>query len=160
MWFLGDDTHYTSPELFPDRAVGWGLIEEGRPVSIPFLSDEWATAVMEAVNAGDEFAQAAGTQAARIQQVITKRDGAEPAHYWTIVHDGKIELGIGDIDNVDATITQSYETAVALAKREANPVTAFMMGKVKIDGNMGMLMGLAGALGKLADAMATLDVAY
>jgi hypothetical protein len=25
---------------------------------------------------------------------------------------------------------------------------------------MGMLMGLAGALGKLADAMATLDVAY
>jgi hypothetical protein len=19
MWFLGDDTHYTSPELFPDR---------------------------------------------------------------------------------------------------------------------------------------------
>lgn len=128
-------------------------------MSIPFLTDEWAAAVMEAVNAGDEFAQAAGTQAARIQQVIT-RDGAEPSHYWTIVHDGKIELGTGDIDNVDATITQSYATAVALATRQANPVTAFMMGKVKVDGNMGMLMGLAGALGKLADTMATLDVAY
>jgi putative sterol carrier protein len=49
---------------------------------------------------------------------------------------------------------------VALAKREINPVTAFMMGKIKVDGNMGMLMGLAGALGKLADAMGTLDVAY
>ena len=128
-------------------------------MSIPFLSDEWASAVMEAVNAGGDFAQAAGTQAARIQQVIT-RDGADTAHYWTIVHDGKIELGTGDIDNVDATITQGYATAVALAKREINPVTAFMMGKVKIDGNMGMLMGLAGALGKLADTMATLDVAY
>jgi len=128
-------------------------------VSIPFLSDEWATAVMEAVNAGEDFAQAAGTQSARIQQVIA-RDGAEPAHYWTIVHDGKIELGTGDIDNVDATITQSYATAVALAKREVNPVTAFMMGKVKIDGNMGMLMGLAGALGKLAEVMSTLDVEY
>jgi len=128
-------------------------------VSIPLLSDEWADEVMEAVNAGEDFAQAAGTQSARIQQVIA-RDGAEPAHYWTIVHDGKIELGTGDIDNVDATITQSYATAVALAKREVNPVTAFMMGKVKIDGNMGMLMGLAGALGKLADAMSTLDVAY
>ena len=128
-------------------------------MSIPFLSDEWASAVMEAVNAGDEFAQAAGAQSARIQQVIT-RDGAEPAHYWTIVHDGKIELGTGDIDNVDATISQSYATSVALAKREINPVTAFMMGKIKVDGNMGMLMGLAGALGKLADAMSTLDVAY
>ena len=128
-------------------------------MSIPFLSDEWASAVMEAVNAGDDFAQAAGSQSARIQQVIT-RDGADPAHYWTIVHDGKIELGTGDIDNVDATITQNYATAVALAKREINPVTAFMMGKIKVDGNMGMLMGLAGALGKLADTMGTLDVAY
>jgi putative sterol carrier protein len=128
-------------------------------VSIPFLSDEWATAVMDAVNADPEFAKAAGTQSARIQQVIT-RDGAEPAHYWTIVHDGKIELGTGDIDDPDATITQGYDTAVALARREANPVTAFMMGKIKIDQNMQLLMGLAGALGKLADAMATLDVAY
>jgi hypothetical protein len=22
MWFLGDDTHFTSPELFPDPTVG------------------------------------------------------------------------------------------------------------------------------------------
>ena len=128
-------------------------------MSIRFLTEEWATAVMETVNNGEEFAQAAGTSAARIQQVITKPDG-ETSHYWTVVADGKIELGLGDIDNIDATITQSYETAVALAKREANPVTAFMMGKIKIDGNMGMLMGLAGALGKLADAMSTLDVDY
>jgi putative sterol carrier protein len=124
-----------------------------------FLSEEWASAVMETVNAGDEFAKAAGSAAARIQQVITL-DAGEPAHYWTIVSDGKIELGVGDVDNPDATITQSYDTAVALARREANPVTAFMMGKIKVDGNMGMLMGLAGALGKLADAMATLDVEY
>ncbi len=35
-----------------------------------------------------------------------------------------------------------------------------MMGKIKVDGNMGLLLGLAGALGKLADAMAALDVEY
>jgi len=128
-------------------------------LSIRFLSEEWAREVMDAVNRGEEFAAAAGTAAARIQQVITKADG-EVAHYWTVVADGKIELGVGDLENPDATITQSYETAVALATREANPVTSFMMGKIKIDGNMGLLMGLAGALGKLADAMATLDVEY
>ena len=128
-------------------------------MSIRFLSEEWATAVMDAVNGGDEFAQAAGTASARIQQVITKSDG-EVAHYWTVIADGKIQLGMGDLEHPDATINQSYETAVALARREANPVTAFMMGKIKVDGNMGLLMGLAGALGKLADTMSTLDVEY
>jgi putative sterol carrier protein len=127
-------------------------------VSMKFLTEEWAQAVMEAVNGNDEFAKAAGTAEARLQQVIKTSDGE--AHYWTTVGDGKLALGLGDLDNVDATITQSYETAVALAKREINPVTSFMMGKIKIDGNMGMLMGLAGALGKLADGMATLDVEY
>ena len=127
-------------------------------MSIRFLSEEWAAAVMEAVNSDDAFATAAGRAAARLQQVITKPDGE--AHYWTVVKDGTIELGVGELESPDATITQSYDTAVALAKREANPVTAYMMGKIKVAGNMGLLMGLAGALGKMADAMATLDVEY
>ncbi|MDP9184205.1 MAG: SCP2 sterol-binding domain-containing protein [Actinomycetota bacterium] len=128
-------------------------------MSIRFLSDDWASAVMDAANADEGFTKAAGVASARIQQIITK-DGAEPTRYWTIVTDGKIQLGVGDVEGPDATITQSYETAVALARREANPVTAFMMGKIKVDGNMGLLMGLAGALGKLADVMSTLDVEY
>jgi putative sterol carrier protein len=128
-------------------------------VSIRFLSEGWAEAVMRAANDDEEFTNAAGAANARIQQNITM-DGGEPVHYWTIVDGGKIKLGVGDLENPDATITQSYETAVALARREANPVTAFMMGKIKVDGNMGMLMGLAGALSKLADVMARLDVEY
>lgn len=127
-------------------------------MSMKFLSEEWAEAVMQAVNGSDEFAKAAGTAAARLQQVITRPEG--DAHYWTVVEDGTLSLGLGDLEESDATITQSYATAVALAKREINPVTSFMMGKIKVDGNMGLLMGLAGALGKLADAMSTLDVEY
>jgi alkyl sulfatase BDS1-like metallo-beta-lactamase superfamily hydrolase len=113
---------------------------------------------MDAVNSDPTFASAAGTSRVRIQQVIKTADGE--VHYWTTLEDGRLGLGVGDLDNVDATITQSYETAVGLAKREINPVTAFMMGKIKVDGNMGMLMGLTGVLGKLADAMAALDVEY
>jgi putative sterol carrier protein len=127
-------------------------------VSLTFLSPEWAGALTEAVNANGEFAGAAGSQHARIQQVITTTDGEK--RYWTTIEDGKIAMGMGDLEGPDATIRQSYETAVALAKRELSPVTGFMMGKIKVEGNMGMLMGLAGALGKLADTMATLDVAY
>jgi putative sterol carrier protein len=69
-------------------------------------------------------------------------------------------MGIGDQDGADATIRQSYDTSVALAKRELSPVTGFMMGKIKVEGNMGLLLGLQGVLMKIADAMGTMDVDY
>jgi putative sterol carrier protein len=127
-------------------------------VSLTFLSPEWADALTKAVNGNGGFAAAAGSQHARIQQVITTPDGE--TRYWTTIEGGSIAMGMGDLDAPDATVRQSYETAVALAKRELSPVTGFMMGKIKVEGNMGMLMGLAGALGKLADTMAELDVQY
>ena len=127
-------------------------------MSLRFLSPEWADALTAEVNADPDFATAAGGQRARIQQVISSDAGEQ--RYWTTIEGGKIAMGMGDLDGPDATIRQSYDTAVALAKRELSPVTGFMMGRIKVEGNMGMLMGLAGALGKLADAMARLDVEY
>ena len=127
-------------------------------MSMKFLSPEWVDALKAAVNGGPDFKQAAANQSARIQQVISTSDGE--TRYWTTIDAGTIDMGIGDLERPDATINQSYDTAVALARRELSPVTAFMMGKIKVDGNMGLLLGLAGALGKLADAMAALDVEY
>ena len=69
-------------------------------------------------------------------------------------------MGVGDADGPDATITQSYETAVELAKSELSVVTAFMTGKVKVGGNMGLLMGLQGALSQLPGAMQAVDTDY
>jgi len=127
-------------------------------VTMKFLSEEWAVALSEHLNGSDAFKEAAGTQSATIQQIIT--DGEDRTHYWTRIADGTIEIGIGDVDGPDATITQSYATAVALAKRELSPVTGFMMGKIKVAGNMGQLLGLQGVLGLIADAMNSLDVEY
>jgi putative sterol carrier protein len=127
-------------------------------LSIRFLSDEWAQAVKDGLNANPDFAKAAAGQKAKLQQVITDGEGA--TRYWITIEDGKIDMGVGDVGSPDATITQSYDTAVALAKRELNPVTGFMLGKIKIDGNMGMLLGLQGALGQLPEVMGSLDVEY
>ena len=48
--------------------------------------------------------------------MITGDDGE--THYWIEIADGAIDMGVGDAENPDATITQSYETAVELAKSE------------------------------------------
>jgi putative sterol carrier protein len=127
-------------------------------VAVQFLSTEWAEAVKHALNANDAFRQAAASSNASLQQVIT-RDGQE-THYWIRIAEGSIDLGLGDVESPDATITQSYDTAVALARSELSVVTAFMTGKVKVGGNMGLLLSLQGALSQLPGAMASIDTDY
>jgi putative sterol carrier protein len=127
-------------------------------VSVKFLSEDWAQALKAELNQSEAFRQAAAGQKATIQQIITGTEGE--THYWITIGDGEIDLGVGDIEGEDATITQSYDSAAALAKGELSPVTAFMTGKLKIGGNMGMILGLQGALAQLPGAMAKIDVQY
>jgi putative sterol carrier protein len=127
-------------------------------VTVKFLSPEWAQALKTELNASEDFRSAAAGQRATIQQVITQSD--VDTRYWITIVDGQIDLGVGDVEAPDATITQSYESAAALARGELSPVTAFMTGKLKIAGNMGMILGLQGALAQLPAAMAKIDVEY
>ncbi|MFN8234441.1 MAG: SCP2 sterol-binding domain-containing protein [Actinomycetota bacterium] len=127
-------------------------------MAVQFLSTEWADAVKQALNANDAFRQAAATSNASIQQVITM-DG-EQTHYWIKIAEGSIDMGLGDVGSPDATITQSYDTAVKLARSELSVVTAFMTGKVKVAGNMGLLLSLQGALSQLPGAMASIETDY
>jgi putative sterol carrier protein len=129
-------------------------------VSVKFLSTEWADAVKAELNANDAFRQAAASQQATIQQVISSSEGESDTHYWIVIADGAIDMGVGDAAAADATITQSYDTAVKLAKSELSVVTAFMTGKVKVAGNMGLLMGLQGALSQLPTAMQAVETDY
>ncbi len=127
-------------------------------MSVRFLSDEWAQALKAELNESEEFRRAASGQHATIQQVIT--GGGGDTHYWITIEDGRIDLGVGDVEGEDATITQSYDSAAGLARGELSPVTAFMTGKLKIAGNMGLILGLQGALAQLPAAMAKIDVEY
>jgi putative sterol carrier protein len=127
-------------------------------VAVQFLSTEWADAVKQALNANEAFRQAAASSNASLQQVIT-RDGGDTL-YWIRIAEGMIDMGIGDVESPDATISQSYDTAVALARSELSVVTAFMTGKVKVAGNMGLLLSLQGALSQLPGAMASIETDY
>jgi putative sterol carrier protein len=113
-------------------------------MSVKFLTEEWAEALKGALNDDEAFRTAAATLSARIQQVITQEAG--DTKYWIVIADGAIDMGLGDLEPVDATITQSYETAAALSKGELNAVTAFMTGKIKVEGDMSVAMALSQVL--------------
>ena len=66
----------------------------------------------------------------------------EDAGIWKVdVVDGRIDVTEGGTDG-DVTIRASEETFRAVANGEQNPTTAYMTGKLKIDGDMGAAMKL------------------
>ena len=125
---------------------------------VQFLSPEWTEELEKRLNASDTFRAAASTANVTIQNVIDTPDGAK--RYWMRFEGCSVKLEDGDAEKADATIEQDYATAVALAKSELNPVSAFMTGKIRINGSMMLLMQLQGALSELAKEMQEIDVDY
>lgn len=125
---------------------------------VQFLSPEWTEELEKRLNASDSFRAAASAANVTIQNVIDTPDGAK--RYWMRFEGGSVKLEAGDAEKADATIEQDYDTAVALAKSELNPVSAFMTGKIRINGSMMLLMQLQGALSELAKEMQEIDVDY
>ena len=127
-------------------------------MGVKFLSEEWAQAVKDAVNSNEAFKSAAGSQTAKIQQVVTGPEGE--IKYWFKLENGQADLGVGEIDSPDATISQDYDTAVALSKNELTGTSAYMSGKLRVSGDLMKLMQLQGALGQLPTALKDIDVEY
>ena len=125
---------------------------------VQFLSPEWTEELEKRLNASEAFHAASSSANVTIQNVINTSDG--PKRYWMRFESGAVTLEAGDAEGADATIEQDYETAVALAKSELNPVSAFMTGKIRINGSMMLLMQLQGALSELAKEMQEIDVDY
>jgi putative sterol carrier protein len=134
-------------------------MEGGSDVGVKFLSEEWAKAVTEALNSDDAFKSAAQGQNAKIQQIVTKPDGE--VKYYFKVDNGQAEVSLGEIDGSDATLSQDYDTAVALAKNELNGTAAYMSGKLKlVSGDLMKLMQLQGLINTLPNAVSGIDTEY
>jgi putative sterol carrier protein len=135
-------------------------IARRQQVGVKFLTEEWASTMTDALNSSEDFQSAASGQAVKLQQVVTDTpDGGEAKYYFTL-DGGKAQVSLGEIPDAEATLTQSYETAVAITKQELNAQNAFMQGKLKISGNMMKLMQLQGVFNAMPKAAESVDVEY
>ena len=76
---------------------------------------------------------------AKIQISISGEGGGE----WSVtVDNGKVTVEPGQLTNPQLVIKSSAENALKLIRGELNPMSAFMTGKVKINGDMGLAMKL------------------
>lgn len=129
-------------------------------MAVKFLTEEWAQAMTSALNSSDEFKNAASGQQAKLQQVVTDvPDGGEAKYYFNL-EGGSAQVSLGELEGAEATISQTYDTAVAINKQELNAQQAFMQGKLKISGNMMKLMQLQSVFNAMPKAVTDVEVDY
>jgi putative sterol carrier protein len=129
-------------------------------MAVKYLSEEWTREVTSLLQESEAVAQAGRGLTFSVQQVVTgAADGGEVKYYFKVT-DGVPEVRLGLAEGPDATIIQSYETAVALDKGELNPPAAFMQGKLKIQGDLMKMMQLQGYFQTLPSAVASLAREY
>ncbi len=113
-----------------------------------FLTTEWMAAVHEIRNKHQSGLPQV-SQKIRLNQVISGApfgDGTVKAFIDT--SSGAIAVGLGELENPDATLMTDYATAKAiLVDRDPSAaMQAFMSGRIKVQGDMTKLMALQTAV--------------
>lgn len=74
--------------------------------------------------------------------IVFDLSGENGGKYWMRINQGEIEGGEGGAEDAAMTLRASADDWYAVATGELNPMTAFMTGRVKIDGDMSLAMKL------------------
>ena len=125
-----------------------------------FLSTDWLTDLTNTLNGHAGFKSAIANVDLTLQFAVSDAPAGTEGRYYIDIADGKALAAPGDAEEPDATITNIYETAVALSKGELNTQMAFMTGKIKVTGNMAKLMMNQAMLTQFAAAAAGMKVDY
>jgi putative sterol carrier protein len=66
--------------------------------------------------------------------------GDNGGQFWLRIADGKCEAGQGQAENPKMTLKAAADDWYAVSSGQLNAMQAFMSGKIKIEGDMGMAM--------------------
>lgn len=87
---------------------------------------------------------------AAVEKLSVKLNDFSSTAKFVITDEGSIMIDADGVragdDEAEVTLTASRETFEGILDGSVNPATAFMMGKLKIDGSMGVAMQLGQAL--------------
>ena len=114
-----------------------------------YLSPGWFDDVNRAAGADDELAGAIAGASVTIQQVVTDGPAGE-VRYWVRLQDGRFEACPGQADGPDATVTQSYDTAVEVSLGRLEVEAAILAGRIRLAGDVSALVRHHAALQQVA----------
>lgn len=120
---------------------------------VQFLTAEWAAALEAAANASPAFHDAARGVRLTIQQEVGGEDGAV-VRYALAFDDGVLRVTWDGVPDPDVTFVQSRDTAERLSRGTLNAQQAFVLGKLRVRGNLDRLVVVRDAFVEMEDAFA------
>jgi predicted lipid carrier protein YhbT len=140
LWSVGAPSRTLKPQILAGSVTG----------VLRFLSDPWIDAMARAAEA------ATGPQVDPplvLQQVVTGRADGEAA--WSItLGAGTIVVVGGRAESPTVTFTQDVETAAAVNRGELSAQAAFMTGRLRVGGDVQVLLDRQPALAEVDDIFA------
>jgi putative sterol carrier protein len=118
-----------------------------------FLSDAWVADLDAAARASETLRRASAAGRLTVQQVITGGPDGDAA-YAIRLADGAVSVERGLVDDADVTFTQDHETAVGIGTGTLSAQAAFMAGRLRIGGDLTVLMDRQRDLSGLDDVFA------
>lgn len=116
-------------------------------------SEEWIGALDVAARADDSLRQASRGRRVVIGQEVV--DGERLTRWHVVLDDGTVAVRPGPADAPDVTFSQDAEVAAAVARGEVAARTAFVLGRIRVGGDVSILLDLAPALSGLGDVFAS-----
>jgi hypothetical protein len=112
-------------------------------------TEAWVAAADAAARADAGLREASRGRHVVIGQEV--RDG-DRAHRWHVVlDDGEVAVRPGPAPEPDVTFSQDAETAHAVAAGDLAARTAFVMGRIRLGGDVSVLLDLGPVLAHLGD---------
>jgi putative sterol carrier protein len=121
---------------------------------VAFLSDAWLADLDAAAQASHALRRASTAGKLTVQQVVTGGPDGDTAFAIRLV-DGTVSVQRGVVDDADVTFTQDHETAVGIGTGELSAQAAFMAGRLRVGGDLTVLMNRQRDLSGVDDVFAS-----
>lgn len=118
-----------------------------------FLSAAWIAELDRLAAASDSLGRATRDVSLVIQQEVTGGPEGDVT-YHVVLDQGSVAIRSGSIDEPDVSFRQDHGTAVAIGQGELSAQAAFLIGKLTVRGEVGLLLRHQDAFDGVEDVFA------